>query len=78
MMTKIEKTTQRSFKTMLPGVNETLKKAFIQLNTVPVDEAVQAMKKDVTKELKQKLKIMGERTLLHSMSQTQLLEQYNC
>ena len=64
-MTKIEETTQRSFKTMLPGVIETLKKEFIQIVTVRVDEAVQAMKEDVLKELKQKLKFIEERTHLH-------------
>ena len=77
MMNKIEETIQRSFKTMLPGVIETLKKEFIQLVTVRVDEAVQAMKDDVLKEVKQELKFMEERTRLHSMSQTELLEQYN-
>ena len=77
MMNKSEETIQRSFKTMLPGVIETLKKEFFQLVTVRVDEAVQAMKEDVLKEVKQELKFMEIRTRLHSMSQTELLEDYN-
>ena len=44
MMNKIEETIQRSFKTMLPEVIETPNKELIQLVTVRVDEAVQAMK----------------------------------
>ena len=75
MMNKIEETIQRSFKTMLPGVIETLKK-FIQLITARVDEAVPDMKEDVLKKVKQELKFMKERTRLHSMSQTELKE-YN-
>ena len=35
------------------------------------------MKEDVLKEVKQALKFMEERTRLHSMSQTELPEQYN-
>ena len=35
------------------------------------------MKEDALKEVKQELKFMEERTRLHSMSQTELLEQYN-
>ena len=77
MMNKIEETIQRSFKTMLPGVIETLKKEFVQSVTARVDEAVQAMKGDVLKEVKQELKFMEERTRLHSMSLTEFLEQYN-
>ena len=60
---------------MLPGVTETLKKVH-QLNTVLVNEAVQTMKEDVLKKVKQDLKFMEERTHLHSMSQTQFLEQW--
>ena len=67
---------QRSFKTMLPGVIETFKPV-IQVVTVRVNEAVQAIKEDVLKEKKQELMFMDERTRLHSMSQTELLEQYN-
>ena len=77
MMNKIEETIQRSFKTKLSGDIETLKKEFNQLVTVRVDEAVQAMKEDALKEVKQALKFMEERTRLHSMSQTDFLEQYN-
>ena len=77
IMKKNEKTIQRSFKTMLPEVIETLKKEFIQLVTVPVDEAVQAMKEDVLKEVKQELIFMEEKTRLQSMSQTELPEQYS-
>ena len=77
MKNKIEETIQRSFRTMLPGVIETLKKEFIQLVTVRVDKAVQTMKDDLLKEMKQELKFMEERTRLHSTSQTELLEQYN-
>ena len=77
MMNKIKETIQRSFKTMLPGTIKTLKKEFIQLVTVRIDEAVRAMKEDVLKDVKQELKFMEERSRLHSMSQIGSVEPYN-
>ena len=76
MMNKIEETIQRSCKTMLPGVIETLKKEFFQLVTVRVNDGVQAIKEDVIKKLKQEFKFMEVRTRLLSLSQTAFLEQY--
>ena len=64
---------QRSFKTMLPRVIETLKKEFIQLFTVRVDKAVQALKEDVIQEKKLQFKFLEEGTRKHSMSRTLFL-----
>ena len=77
MINKIEETSQRSFKTMLPGVIETLKKVH-STSYCSSRRSCASHKRECVKRSETGTQVHGKRTRLHSISQTELLEEYNC